>query len=383
MEYSRSELKAGTMIVVSVVMLMGLIFSIGDFEKLLRPTQEARVVFEDIRGLKLNDPVLYAGVNIGRVVGIDMEPAKEDMSSRVLLTLSLDTSFVLREGANFRIGKTFTGKTSVKIRPGHGARLPKDAVIQGENVPELSDLTAISAPIVEKIDRTLAKVDEILGDEERASIRKFITSLDAFSDALNEVGANLAGLTGEDGRVHQTIGSIRAAADGVAKAIERQQGSVDTLMANLKEASEELKIALGEAQRGAGAASDTFRKASLAMGKVNTIIDVHAGDMHTLVGNLRETSGSLRAWSEDVKRHPWKIVRKGKPDEPEATARVATQDMDRALMRLDRSLERLLTLTSDPNTAVQQQLVEVRQMVSDIKEAVAKVHSSTRRLQPR
>ena len=368
------------MVVVSVVLLMVLLFSVGDFEGFLKPMTTVRVAFQDIRGLKVNDPVLYAGVDIGRVADIRIESSAQGQSAKVLLELKIDSDFQIRQDANVRIGKTFTGKTSVKIKPGNGPRLSKGQIIAGENVPELSDLTAISRPIVEKIDATLQKINEVLGEEERASIRKFITSLDHFSKTLNAVGDNMASLTEADGRLQGAVDSIRAAADKVRQMLDGQQGSLDALMKNLRDASGELKTVMGEGRKGLSVASQMFDQAAATLGKLNNMIDVNASDLQQAVANIRDTTAYARALLKDVKKHPWKLVRKSKSDEPARTLSIATEDLDRSLARLDASLEKLLTLTESPNTAVQQHLGEIRDMVIAVKELAAQIQETKGKL---
>jgi len=367
-------------IVVAVTLLLVMVFSIGDFESMFKATTEYRVAFEDIRGLKLNDPVLYAGVEIGRVVGVKVDSGEREERPQVTIKLEIDSDYQLRRDANVRIGKTFTGKTSVKIKPGHGERLPAGQVIAGENVPELSDLTAISRPIVEKVDATLQKINEVLGEEERASIRKFITSLDHFSETLKMVGDNVAGLTHEDGGVQSAIASIKSAADKLKQMLEGSQADIDRLLVNLREASDELKSGLGVAKKSIGSADEAFKNASATIGKLSDVIDVNAKDLQLSVANVRDATASFRAWADDVKRHPWKVVRKSKTDEPRRTIDVAAHDLDKALVSLDASLERLLMLTEAPSTAVQKHLGEVREMVVSVKEAVAKIDAAGREL---
>lgn len=368
------------MIVVSVAMLMALLFSVGDFEDIFKPVTEVSVAFRDIRGLNVNDPVLYAGVDIGRVADIRIDSSHEGESAWVTVRLKIDSDFQIRQDANVRIGKTFTGKTSVKIKPGVGPRLSKAQVLEGENVPELSDLTAISRPIVEKIDATLKKINEVLGDQERASIRKFITSLDHFSKTLTAVGDNMATLTDAGGRLHGAVGSIKAAADKVKDMLDTQQDSVSSLMQNLRDASAELKVVMGEGRKGMGIASRMFDQASLTLGKLNSMLDVNAGDLKQSMANLRDTTEHARALLKDVRKHPWKLVRKSKSDEPARTLSIATEDLDRGLARLDASLEKLLTLTESPNTAVQQHLSDIREMVNAVKELASRVQETKAKL---
>ena len=52
-------------------------------------------------------------------------------------------------------------------------------------------------------------------------------------------------------------------------------------------------------------------------GGVNEIIVVHREDLDKMLKNLVETSENIKAFSEDVKRHPWKLIRKSKSQKPQ------------------------------------------------------------------
>lgn len=50
---------------------------------------------------------------------------------------------------------------------------------------------------------------------------------------------------------------------------------------------------------------------------VNEVIVVHRQDLDAMLKNLVETSENMKAFSEDVKWHPWKLIRKSKSQKPE------------------------------------------------------------------
>lgn len=49
---------------------------------------------------------------------------------------------------------------------------------------------------------------------------------------------------------------------------------------------------------------------------VNDVIMVHREDLDKMLKNLVETSENMKAFSEDVKWHPWKLIRKSKSQKP-------------------------------------------------------------------
>jgi len=49
---------------------------------------------------------------------------------------------------------------------------------------------------------------------------------------------------------------------------------------------------------------------------VNEVVVVHRQDLDNMLKNLVETSENMKAFSEDVKWHPWKLIRKSKSQKP-------------------------------------------------------------------
>ncbi len=49
---------------------------------------------------------------------------------------------------------------------------------------------------------------------------------------------------------------------------------------------------------------------------VNEVIIIHREDLDKVLKNLVETSENVKAFSEDIKWHPWKLIRKSKSQEP-------------------------------------------------------------------
>ena len=49
---------------------------------------------------------------------------------------------------------------------------------------------------------------------------------------------------------------------------------------------------------------------------VNEVIVVHRKDLDAMLKNLVESSENMKAFSEDIKWHPWKLIRKSKSQKP-------------------------------------------------------------------
>src|SRR5262245_25576947 len=94
----RHELLAGGFIVMSLCLLVLIIFLKGTFREIVEQAEDLRVVFDDVKGLKLSDPVFFLGSKVGRVSGLEVVrglppglaeifPSDAAETSRVIVTL--------------------------------------------------------------------------------------------------------------------------------------------------------------------------------------------------------------------------------------------------------------------------------------------------------
>ena len=67
MEYRSSEVKAGFFIFVSMVVLIVMIFVLGDIKDYFKPRKMLRIVFNFTGGMEVGAPVRYAGLEFARL----------------------------------------------------------------------------------------------------------------------------------------------------------------------------------------------------------------------------------------------------------------------------------------------------------------------------
>src|SRR5687767_5432886 len=117
MNKDRNALLAGTFIVVSWILAVGIVVAIKDFGSFAEPVQVRSVRFklsDDIGGLRVGDDVRVGGLNVGSVKSI--EPVELDTADAALvIKFSLPRKFVLRQGAKVAVQSGLTGSTNLNI----------------------------------------------------------------------------------------------------------------------------------------------------------------------------------------------------------------------------------------------------------------------------
>ncbi|MBI3313107.1 MAG: MCE family protein [Candidatus Omnitrophica bacterium] len=195
MSYSSQEIKSGALVTVSLILLIGLTFMVGNFSK--GPTSEYHIRFGYISGLKKDAPVFFAGNEVGRVNKIEVQP---DQEKQVLVSVLVPVETVIREDSDAFIDTLgLMGEKFVEITPGtlDSPALKTEAILQGTDpVPmylliqkankladRMDELTTSLNPLTERINGL------VKGHEE--DIAKIIINMEQTSANLRDMTHDL------------------------------------------------------------------------------------------------------------------------------------------------------------------------------------------------
>jgi phospholipid/cholesterol/gamma-HCH transport system substrate-binding protein len=215
---SQRQLLLGLFFIVALALLAGYTLFLTEnhlFSKAILMT----VYFPEANSLREGDPVLLLGARIGRVKEVTANVASEP-KRRIRTVLSLEHEVELVEGATISIRETsLLGGHNVFIDPG----------IAGGTVLQPSEDKAYFGTVYKNPIASLGDIGKLL-EENRESIRGFLTNLDAITTDIRAGKGLLGKLIGD-----QKLGD--EASDLVSSAKE--------LSANLRDASAQLKAGQG------------------------------------------------------------------------------------------------------------------------------------------
>ncbi len=265
MEYRRSEIRAGVFLLLSFVILVVMVFAVSDIQSLFRKKKEVRVLFSSSEGIEKNAPVRYSGTKIGKVEKVRVAPEYND---QVEVTLSVYRDTIIKQDTKASL-KTLglVGGKYVELSSGSpGAKpLGPDEILKGEESLKLEDLTKAALNVVGKLTNIANNMDRLLGDPALSK------SIKATVQNLQDVSANVKAMTSNKEEVAQAI-----------KNLPELLKKIDESAANLKAITEKSDTIVGDSKKKIDAAMDSFRD---------------------MAKNLKETS-------DDLKAHPWKLLRK-------------------------------------------------------------------------
>lgn len=188
MNFSRSEIKTGVLVVVCFVLLTILTFKVSDF-RALGKTHEYKIHYNFISGLEKNAPVHFAGHSVGTVKSITIH----DGNPAVEVTIQVDQNTPLRTDSQAFVDTLgLLGEKFVALTPGSPStpKLEPGGTLTGSEpmplhvlIKQMNALTTNMIPITEKANRLLE------GHEK--DVEGILVNLNAASENLKEMTHDL------------------------------------------------------------------------------------------------------------------------------------------------------------------------------------------------
>jgi phospholipid/cholesterol/gamma-HCH transport system substrate-binding protein len=223
------------------------------------------VNFNFVSRLEKGSAVRLAGIPVGNVTALGIEYQPETGKPLVKTQLFINKDVQLREDAKIRIeGVNGLMTPYLEIRSGGNpeARILQegDTVIGIDPIP-LDDLVAKGQAIVENLQETILRINTFSRDPEiAAAVRGTLINLNSLTSNMNDM------LVSHQGNVSKTIRELEAATQHLKSILE--------------------KIDQGEGTAGKLLSDETLYR-------------------------------ELEEFVRDLKRHPWKLLTKGREEEPE------------------------------------------------------------------
>ncbi|MGE3965187.1 MAG: MlaD family protein [Planctomycetota bacterium] len=328
-------------------LLFAMVFSLDATVSWFRGAAELHVIFEDVQGARVADPVYFHGVPCGRVSRVEFWPnpdpprvavaaapraasdnehtasaAQSSMAVRLTLSLPQQVRDAVRVGSVAKIDKTLTGITVVSVHQGDGAPLPLGSMLTGRESVALSAVTEKLSLSAELMARTLEDVQAVVGD---CRARGLIPG--AFA-AVEEVSSRSEALLET---LHEIVLDQR---DVIPQLTERASGALDRVNALLEAGPDvvaDLELAVREYQRVAYDARSWLRD-------LRPHVDATGEDLARAADNV--------AWlSTDLRHRPWRLLHA--PDEEEVKQLELFQtaaEYGRGASELRRAVDRLALL---------------------------------------
>lgn len=188
MNFSRSEVKSGVLVVVCFTLLTVLTFKVSDF-RALGKTSEYKIHFNFISGLEKNAPVHFAGHSVGTVKSI----AIHDGNPAVEVTVSIDRNTPLRTDSQAFVDTLgLLGEKFVALTPGSATApaLEPGGILRGTEPMPLHQLVRQMTQLTENLIPVTEKTNHLLQGHEK-DLEQILSNLNAASENLKEMTHDL------------------------------------------------------------------------------------------------------------------------------------------------------------------------------------------------
>ncbi len=275
-----------------------------------------RVSMTDSAGVETGDRVRFAGVPVGRVRRVELQPEE---GWPVVLHVSLHPDIPVKADSVARISTSgLLGASFLQIEPGSpGApRLPPGGEIRGQaglgleealaRVNELSEkvlgimdqTSLILEQVGSEVGPIMSRVEALLSDENVKDVRHILA-------ALHETVEN------SGPRITALLERLESISDSLDEGLEK----VPELTARVSALADDIRTAFGpDGSRLAGvleAAEGGLTSADAAL----SVVTRNREEIELAIRDLRDTVANLKAFSQQVKERPFSLVRiKGPPD---------------------------------------------------------------------
>lgn len=345
---SFAELRVGIFVLVALIVLAVGIFYVTGSAGFWVPKYTIKTYLPEVDDLDTGAPVTLDGVNVGNVLSIGLTPHPSDKAHNITIVMRLKQSFqdsVRTDSTASLLTQGVLGTRYVVITRGvTGTPIPAGGVVQGVEVPEISQIGQGANDVIQKLQAVAGTVQEVVAkvNNGQGTIGKVLNDpslYNHFDSSAAKIDAMMSSVQEGKGSVGKLIASdemYNKAEDAVAKfddmatAVQQQKGTLgkviyDPAMANdIKGVAHKANEMLAGVQAGQGslgklvkdeALYNNLRDASANVRDATAKLNSNQGTLGkmfsdpALYDNMTGLTGDMRLLMQDFRKNPKKFLR--------------------------------------------------------------------------
>ncbi len=300
MDKKRLEIKVGVFVFIGLALLAALLVQFSRGNSLFRSSYLVKLETRNVGGLKLKSSVLLAGVQVGSVKDIDLNPS----GTNVTVTLQLYKSLPIYHDARFVVQQSgFLGDQFIAIIPTTNT---PPVLVNGDTVfceePfDLQEVARSAAGFIQRLDGTAKKLDEamidlraqVLNAQTLANFGGALTNLKLFTEQALGTVQNINGVVATNGaQINAAVSNAVLFSAGLVRLTDSAGEILATNGANLTATTEKFKQLADDVQAGKGLAGALLQNPQLA-----TNLQEIAENLTITTSNLNRTGLWGILWS--------------------------------------------------------------------------------------
>jgi len=310
MDKKRLEWRVGLFVFIGLVVLVVLLLQFSKGTSLFKPTYNLYLKAKNVGGLKTRASVLMAGVQIGTVSEIALNP----QGTNVTITLKIYDKYAIRKDAEVRIEQSgFLGDQYVAVVPGANVAEPwkPNDEVKADEPFNLQDVARSAANFLKSVDQTTKRLDDAIADVRRLLLNEeTLTNLAvtvgnarlATEHAVSTVDNINALVTTNSEAIAVAMSNvvgfsrqINEFGSGLKEVLATNSDELNASLKNFQASTETLKGLMEDVKSGKGLAGDVLRNDQLAT-NVNTI----AANLTITTSNLNRLGLWHFLWHKEV-----------------------------------------------------------------------------------
>jgi phospholipid/cholesterol/gamma-HCH transport system substrate-binding protein len=264
-------------------------------------------------GLEPGGPVLFGGINAGRVTSV--RPWSSN-PSEIEILLELKPGTPVNEKSVAKIGSvSLMSAPALLISTGSNAarHVPAGGAIPSQDVASVDEIMAKVSTVADNANALMTQVQgEITGISGDA--RTVLANLNAITGKPNQkrVNAMLAQMNrmiSTDGpKIDGMLDQVSQVTTKLGPVVDHADGAIQNVNGTVSEIRDPLRKDLAELQT-------TLQEARGLLGNMQVMVRANDSKVDETLENLRITTQNLSDLSNSVKQRPWSLIRIKQPEE--------------------------------------------------------------------
>ena len=354
MSYDKNEVKAGAVILVAIVLLVALVFAVGDFGRFFSGHYYVDAVFDSVQGLPGHAPVIQRGLEIGSVE--DQHSTTIEGKRAVVVRMRIVDRVVIIPQSVAKItqvgflNRPFVAiidpvteqavKPLAKISDPVSDQIPR---IRGDSLADFTEIAVKTQTLMDevmkntlpKVNDTIQAVKDLVSSEDfqqtsRATIRDFHAAGEKFADIAGKVD-DLVGKASP--KVDDTLTNVRQASADAATLVKKSSAAVDQVSGTIRDARPEVKRTLAAVRQEAENLSTRIDAVQSRLQKLladtddtvlhvsevvddttaimragRTVLEENRQQLHLMLVNLEATSAHLESLIRQLDDSPSRLI---------------------------------------------------------------------------
>jgi len=291
------QARLGAFVLLALLLLAFATGKVGDISLFKQDTNLVEAEFDDLMGLDIQSPVRMAGVKIGIVQDIYLR----NNQAIVKIALNPDVRLPASTRASI-IGRGLVGEKNLALTAEAG---DTEWLAEGAVIPS-----------------------DPAGD-----INTFIAKASGITDDIRTLTQSLSGSKTSKGResFQEVIGNINSASKELTLMVKENRTQIREITTSLQRILHKLEHELPKTTR---AGRKFFEEGKKTSANLNATLLDNRENLYRTLFELRKASENFEAFSDDIRRNPWKLM-KVKP-EIQASKRAKQEKMEELLMTTGR-----------------------------------------------